>query len=336
MQNLDVGGLHLPGRGAHRRGHRDQERPAQAGQRKVLPGYILVRMELNDESWSAVRNTPGVTGFVGATSRPSPLSLDEVVKFLLPQPRRRSPARPPRPQVPSRRAAERPASRSTSRSASRSPSWTARSRRCRPRSARSTPNTEAQGAGLHLRPRDPGRADLQPGRQDLAIPRADVAQRRYRTDIDRQQRRSSNHGPEEEEARRADQAADPGRAGQPRPRRSVPRSASTASTSWSSARRTTPRPSRSAATSSRWRSPSTRTALHLHAEDPAGRPAAAEGRRRAEGLRRAAQDQGRHGDLGPGPRDRRDQEGRPQRQRHRRRVEDHRRHRPVDGHHRRD
>ena len=35
--------------------------------RKVLPGYILVRMELNDESWGAVRNTPGVTGFVGAT-----------------------------------------------------------------------------------------------------------------------------------------------------------------------------------------------------------------------------------------------------------------------------
>ncbi|GAA0236635.1 transcription termination/antitermination protein NusG [Saccharothrix mutabilis subsp. mutabilis] len=54
-------------------------------QRKVLPGYILVRMELNDASWSAVRNTPGVTGFVGATSKPSPLTLDEVLKFLLPQ-----------------------------------------------------------------------------------------------------------------------------------------------------------------------------------------------------------------------------------------------------------
>jgi transcriptional antiterminator NusG len=54
-------------------------------QRKVLPGYILVRMDLNDASWSAVRNTPGVTGFVGATSKPSPLTLDEVLKFLLPQ-----------------------------------------------------------------------------------------------------------------------------------------------------------------------------------------------------------------------------------------------------------
>jgi transcriptional antiterminator NusG len=52
--------------------------------RKVLPGYILVRMELNDESWGAVRNTPGVTGFVGATSRPSPLAIDDVVKFLMP------------------------------------------------------------------------------------------------------------------------------------------------------------------------------------------------------------------------------------------------------------
>jgi transcription termination/antitermination protein NusG len=52
--------------------------------RKVLPGYILVRMDLTDDSWAAVRNTPGVTGFVGATSRPSALTLDDVVKFLLP------------------------------------------------------------------------------------------------------------------------------------------------------------------------------------------------------------------------------------------------------------
>jgi len=54
-------------------------------QRKVYPGYILVRMDLTDASWSAVRNTPGVTGFVGATAqRPSPLSLDDVVKILVP------------------------------------------------------------------------------------------------------------------------------------------------------------------------------------------------------------------------------------------------------------
>jgi len=61
-------------------------------QRKVLPGYILVRMDLNDGSWSAVRNTPGVTGFVGATSKPSPLTIDEVLKFLLPQVEEAKPA----------------------------------------------------------------------------------------------------------------------------------------------------------------------------------------------------------------------------------------------------
>ncbi|RVW01129.1 transcription termination/antitermination protein NusG [Rhodococcus xishaensis] len=60
--------------------------------RKILPGYILVRMDLNDESWGAVRNTPGVTGFVGATSRPSPLSLNEVMKFLMPQEGQKKPA----------------------------------------------------------------------------------------------------------------------------------------------------------------------------------------------------------------------------------------------------
>ena len=74
--------------------------------RKVLPGYILVRMELNDESWGAVRNTPGVTGFVGATSRPSPLSLDDVVKFLLPQgqPKKAAKSTPRRRRVPPRPA----------------------------------------------------------------------------------------------------------------------------------------------------------------------------------------------------------------------------------------
>ncbi|HEX5496844.1 MAG TPA: transcription termination/antitermination protein NusG [Mycobacteriales bacterium] len=67
----------------------------QQVQRKVFPGYILVRMELNDESWGAVRNTPGVTGFVGATSRPSPLSLDEVVKILAPAVSQKRPGEKP-------------------------------------------------------------------------------------------------------------------------------------------------------------------------------------------------------------------------------------------------
>jgi transcriptional antiterminator NusG len=52
--------------------------------RKKLPGYLFVRMDLTDESWSAVRNTPGVTGFVGQTSRPTPLTIDEVVRQLAP------------------------------------------------------------------------------------------------------------------------------------------------------------------------------------------------------------------------------------------------------------
>jgi len=56
----------------------------QVVNRKVFPGYILVRMDLTDDSWGAVRNTPGVTGFVGATSKPSPLSMDEVIKILAP------------------------------------------------------------------------------------------------------------------------------------------------------------------------------------------------------------------------------------------------------------
>jgi transcription termination/antitermination protein NusG len=44
--------------------------------RNVFPGYVLVRMDLTDESWSCVRNTPGVTGFVGNAHHPSPLTLD--------------------------------------------------------------------------------------------------------------------------------------------------------------------------------------------------------------------------------------------------------------------
>ena len=56
----------------------------QVVQQKKYPGYIYVRMDLTDESWAAVRNTPGVTGFVGLTNRPSPLRVDEVVQILAP------------------------------------------------------------------------------------------------------------------------------------------------------------------------------------------------------------------------------------------------------------
>lgn len=49
-----------------------------------IPGYVLVRMDLTDESWGAVRHTPGVTGFVGHTHQPVPLTLDEVFSMLAP------------------------------------------------------------------------------------------------------------------------------------------------------------------------------------------------------------------------------------------------------------
>jgi transcriptional antiterminator NusG len=61
-----------------RNGQRKQVR------RTVLPGYVLVRMDLTDESWSTVRHTPSVTGFVGHSNQPVPLSYDEVEKMLAP------------------------------------------------------------------------------------------------------------------------------------------------------------------------------------------------------------------------------------------------------------
>ena len=54
--------------------------------RNIFPGYVLVRMDLTDESWSCIRNTPGVTGFVGNAHHPSPLTLAEVENILAPRP----------------------------------------------------------------------------------------------------------------------------------------------------------------------------------------------------------------------------------------------------------
>jgi len=50
--------------------------------KKILPGYVLVEMKLRDESWSLVRNTPGVTGFVGSGNKPTPLAEEEVDRIL--------------------------------------------------------------------------------------------------------------------------------------------------------------------------------------------------------------------------------------------------------------
>ncbi len=67
------------------------------GQRKQVrrnkfPGYVLVRMDLTDESWSVVRHTPGVTGFVGHAHQPTPLTIDEVVNILFTEPEHKTAA----------------------------------------------------------------------------------------------------------------------------------------------------------------------------------------------------------------------------------------------------
>ena len=58
--------------------------------RNKFPGYVLVRLDLTDESWGAVRHTPGVTGFVGHGHQPSPLSVDEVTAILAPVPEKKA------------------------------------------------------------------------------------------------------------------------------------------------------------------------------------------------------------------------------------------------------
>jgi transcriptional antiterminator NusG len=79
----------------------EEVREIKNGQPKLvrrvrIPGYVLVRMDLTDESWGAVRHTPGVTGFVGHTHQPVPLSLDEVFSMLAPtlQPKEAKAAKP--------------------------------------------------------------------------------------------------------------------------------------------------------------------------------------------------------------------------------------------------
>lgn len=77
-----------------------------------LPGYVLVRMDLDDETWGAVRHTPGVTGFVGNAQHPHPLSIDEVVRML----------QPPEPAKPAAAAADSGLSADTGSTGGASPS----------------------------------------------------------------------------------------------------------------------------------------------------------------------------------------------------------------------
>ena len=65
----------------------EDEVEVRSGQRrtvakKILPGYVLIQMQMSDQSWSIVRNTPGVTGFVGSGSKPVPLQEEEIDQIL--------------------------------------------------------------------------------------------------------------------------------------------------------------------------------------------------------------------------------------------------------------
>ena len=156
------------------------------GQRKmvkrtVLPGYVLVRMDLTDESWAAVRHTPSVTGFVGHSHQPVPLSMDEVENMLAPA-------------VVAAAEAEAVAA-GTGQRRRRHRQEAGRGRRLRRlrlghgrrrpvrhaarddhRDQRRVP--EGQGPRRDLRPGDPGRAELQPDPEGL---RLEPEQRRLRS-----------------------------------------------------------------------------------------------------------------------------------------------------------
>ena len=63
-------------------------------EKRTMPGYVLVNMDLNEDSWALVKGTPGVTGFVGDAHNPYPLTLDEVVKMLAPEEAEAQPGAP--------------------------------------------------------------------------------------------------------------------------------------------------------------------------------------------------------------------------------------------------
>lgn len=152
-----------------------QEEVAQIknGERKTvrqnkLPGYVLVRMDLTNESWGVVRNTPGVTGFVGNAYDPYPLTLDEIVKMLAPEAEEKA----------ARELAE-AEGRPASGPQARGPGAGLRGRRLGHRHRRPVRDAagddqrdqrrleEGQGPRRDLRPRDPGRAVVRPDPEEL-------------------------------------------------------------------------------------------------------------------------------------------------------------------------
>ena len=127
--------------------HRDRKVNAE---RKFFPGYVLVKMDMTDEAYHLVKNTPKVTGFLGAASKPMPVSEREVARIIgaieegVERPK-------PHDQLRDRRdACASPTARSPASTA-----W----------SSRSTRNGPPARHRLHLRPRDAGRARIRPGRK---------------------------------------------------------------------------------------------------------------------------------------------------------------------------
>ena len=92
-------------------------------QKEVFPGYLLVRCNLDDDSWYVVRNTPGVTGFVGQGAKPSPLPRSRVEAFLQVKPEGEEPTRKPASPVTSTSRARPCGSRKARSPTSRARSW---------------------------------------------------------------------------------------------------------------------------------------------------------------------------------------------------------------------
>src|SRR5579884_2063912 len=146
-------------------------------EKRVLPGYVLVNMDLNDDAWTVVKNTPGVTGFVGAGSKPVPLSQPEVDRILK-----------------TGQAAD--DDRVLARRVRQGDVGPALGLRRRDRRRQPGP-AEAQGAGRHLRAPGPGRARVRPG-EEARLGRA-----------------HGEEGPHRHQAADPGRAGEPGAAGRP-------------------------------------------------------------------------------------------------------------------------
>ena len=119
-------------------------------EKRTMPGYVLVNMELNEDSWGVVKGTPGVTGFVGASQEPVPLTQVEVDRLL-------------HKEVATRHAHARPVHDRRVRQGRLRPAVGLLRRDLRDQRGR----REAQGAGINLRPGDPGGGRLRPGEKAL-------------------------------------------------------------------------------------------------------------------------------------------------------------------------